>query len=156
MLVILEAVVWLKQGSVTHFTFHAALQEVKLDTLNFWSQIAFAFTGLEFICRMSEEVKDPRRTYPRAILLAGVLIAAIYILGTVGVLIMMPTESVDPRNGVFQALGGGSQLLHIAWFGMLAALLVSVGNAGGVGSTVAGVSRIPFVAGIDHYRPVAF
>jgi glutamate:GABA antiporter len=29
-------------------------------------------------------------------------------------------------------------------------------NAGGVGATVAGVSRIPFVAGIDHYLPEAF
>jgi len=38
-------------------------------------------------------------------------------------------------------------------FGMLAALLVTVGNAGGVGATVAGVARVPFVAGIDHYLP---
>jgi amino acid transporter len=39
---------------------------------------------------------------------------------------------------------------------MLAALLVTVGNAGGVGATVAGVARIPFVAGIDHYLPAYF
>jgi amino acid transporter len=31
-----------------------------------------------------------------------------------------------------------------------------VGNAGGVGATVAGVARIPFVAGIDHYLPSFF
>jgi amino acid transporter len=156
MLVGLAVAVWFKQGSVTHFSAHAMLPEIKMDTLNFWSQIAFAFTGLELVCTMSEEVKDPRRTIPRAILLSGVLVAAIYILGTLGVLIMMPTDTVDPRNGVFQALGSGSQLMGIAWFGMLAAMLVSVGNAGGVGSTVAGIARIPFVAGIDHYLPAAF
>jgi glutamate:GABA antiporter len=31
-----------------------------------------------------------------------------------------------------------------------------VGNAGGVGSTVAGIARVPFVVGIDNYLPAAF
>jgi amino acid transporter len=31
-----------------------------------------------------------------------------------------------------------------------------VGNAGGVGSTVAGIARVPFVVGIDRYLPAAF
>ena len=39
---------------------------------------------------------------------------------------------------------------------MLAAILVTVGNAGGVGSTVAGIARVPFVVGIDRYLPAAF
>jgi amino acid transporter len=39
---------------------------------------------------------------------------------------------------------------------VVAAILVSIGNAGGVGSTVAGVARVPFVVGIDRYLPAAF
>jgi amino acid transporter len=39
---------------------------------------------------------------------------------------------------------------------MVGALLVTVGNAGGVGSTVAGVARVPFVVGLDRYLPQAF
>ena len=35
-------------------------------------------------------------------------------------------------------------------------MLVTVGNAGGVGSTVAGIARVPFVVGIDRYLPAAF
>ena len=50
----------------------------------------------------------------------------------------------------------GSTTLHIAYFGILAAILVVFGNAGGVGATVAGVARIPFVVGIDRYMPAAF
>ena len=33
---------------------------------------------------------------------------------------------------------------------------MTVGNAGGVGSTVAGIARVPFVVGIDRYLPAAF
>jgi len=60
------------------------------------------------------------------------------------------------RNGVFGGITFGSAALGIAWFGVLAALLVTIGNAGGVGATVAGVARVPFVAGIDHYLPSFF
>ena len=38
----------------------------------------------------------------------------------------------------------------------MAAILVTVGNAGGVGGTVAGVARVPFVVGIDRYLPAVF
>src|SRR5205823_10651588 len=63
---------------------------------------------------------------------------------------------VDVRNGVFQAISSGSAALGIAWFGSVAALLVTAGNAGGVGATVAGIARVPLVAGIDRYLPAAF
>jgi amino acid transporter len=69
---------------------------------------------------------------------------------------LLPADQIDPRNGVFGGISIGSAALGIAWFGMLAALLVTVGNAGGVGATVAGVARVPFVAGIDNYLPAFF
>jgi amino acid transporter len=46
--------------------------------------------------------------------------------------------------------------LRIGFLGVLAAVLVTFGNAGGVGSTVAGIARVPFVVGIDRYLPAAF
>jgi glutamate:GABA antiporter len=142
--------------SVTSFSWDAMVPHWNWDTVNFWPQIAFAFTGLEIASMMSEEVKDPRRTFPRAIFASGGLIAVIYVVGTLAVLSMVPAADVDPKSGVFQAITLGSTALRVGFVGVLAALLVSVGNAGGVGTTVAGVSRVPFVAGIDHYMPAAF
>jgi glutamate:GABA antiporter len=156
MLVALAAAVWWRQGSATPFNLSATLPVWNWSTINFWSQIAFAFTGLELVCAMADEVHDPHRTLPRAIFVSGALIAVIYILGTIAVLVLVPAGDVNVQNGVFQALGKGSDLLGMAFFGVIAALLVTAGNAGGVGTTVAGVSRIPFVAGIDRYLPAAF
>lgn len=156
MIVGLGIVVWTKQGSVTQFNLHDMVPSFSLDTLNFWSSIAFAFVGMELIAMMSEEVRDPKKTFPRSIYISGTMIVAIYILGTIAVLAMVPADLVNTQNGVFQAIGIGSEVIGIAWFGVLAALLVTVGNAGGVGATVAGVARVPFVAGIDRYLPPAF
>ncbi len=126
------------------------------DTVNFWSQIAFAFTGLELVSAMSEEVRDPRRTLPRAVFGAGALIALMYIAGTFAILILLPAGDIDPQSGVFHAVTAGSIALGVGFLGIVAAILVTVGNAGGVGSTVAGIARVPFVVGIDRYLPRAF
>jgi len=156
MLIGLGAYLWHTRGSTTHFTVQKMMPVWNWGTVNFWPQIAFAFTALELCSTMSEEVHEPHRTFPRAILGSGVLIAAAYILGTFALLAIVPAATVDPKSGVFQALTAGSTSLGIAFFGIIAAFLVLFGNAGGVGTTVAGVARIPFVVGIDRYMPAAF
>ena len=155
-LVIVAAVLWFRQGSVTHFTWRNIQPHWDWQTVNFWPQIAFAFAGMELVSSMSEEVREPRKTFPRAILGSGILIALAYIAGTVAVLSLMKSVEVDPKSGVFQALTIASGTLKIGALGMIAAMLVTVGNAGGVGSTVAGISRVPFVIGLDRYLPRAF
>jgi amino acid transporter len=156
MIVGVALLLWSRHGSATHFTWAGMMPHWDWDTVNFWPQLAFAFAGLELVSAMSEEVKNPQRTFPRAIFASGGLIALMYIAGTVAVLMMLPSETVDPKSGVFQAITEGSAILRMAAVGVIAALLVTVGNAGGVGSTVAGVARIPFIVGIDRYLPAAF
>jgi glutamate:GABA antiporter len=156
MLSAVAGLVWLRHGSATNLTWANMMPHWSMDTVNFWSQMVFAFTGLELVSAMSQEIRDPRRTLPRAVLTAGALIAVIYIIGTIAVLSLMPAAQVDPKSGVFQALTVGSMAMRVGFVGVLGALLVSVGNAGGVGSTVAGIARVPFVVGIDRYLPAAF
>ncbi|HMD77335.1 MAG TPA: APC family permease [Terracidiphilus sp.] len=156
MLAGIAAVACWRHGSVTHFSASNMMPAWNWDTVNFWSQIAFAFTGLELVSAMSEEVRDPRRTLPRAVFGAGALIAFMYIAGTFAVLSLAPAADLDPQSGVFHAIAIGSAALKLSFLGILAAILVTAGNAGGVGSTVAGIARVPFVVGIDRYMPAAF
>jgi amino acid transporter len=155
-LVSLAGMLWLRQGSVTHFTVSNMLPHWDWDTVNFWSQIAFAFTGLELVSAMSAEIRNPRRTLPRAAFAAGALIALMYIAGTVAVLVLVPAPDVSATSGVFHAITVGAIAVKVGLVGILAAILVTIGNAGGVGSTVAGIARVPFVVGIDQYLPKAF
>jgi amino acid transporter len=156
MLVAIAVLLGARHGSVTHFSLASLKPVWNWDTVNFWSQIAFAFTGLELVSAMGDEVRDPQRTLPRAVYAAGALIAAMYIVGTLAVLALVPAADVSATSGVFHAITVGSIVLRIGFFGILAALLVTVGNAGGVGSTVAGIARVPFVVGIDRYLPASF
>jgi amino acid transporter len=156
LLVGVAGLLWMRHGSVAPFSLSNMMPAWNWDTVNFWSQIAFAFTGLELVSAMSAEVHDPQRTLPRAVYAAGALIAAMYIVGTLAVLVLVPAADVSVTSGVFHAITVGSIALKVGFFGILAAVLVTVGNAGGVGSTVAGIARVPFVVGIDRYLPAAF
>ena len=156
MLVGMGIYLWLTHGTATHFTRSNILPQWNWDTLNFWPKIAFAYSGLELASSMSGEIRNPRTAFPRAILGSAISIVLIYVSATMALLAILPAHVVDPKSGVFQALTAGSTTLHIAFFGIFAAILVVFGNAGGVGATVAGVARIPYVVGIDRYMPAAF
>jgi amino acid transporter len=148
--------IWLRYGSATHFTWANMMPRWNWETVNFWPQMLFAFAGLELVSAMSDEIRDAQRTLARAIWGSGILIAAMYIAGTFAVLSIMQAAPVDPKSGVYQALAIGSETLKIGLMGMIAAFLVTFGNAGGVGTTVAGLSRVPFIVGVDRYLPAAF
>ena len=154
--VAVAAIIALHHRAVTHFTWHNVMPTWNWDTVNFWSQIAFAFSGLELVSAMSQEVRNPRKTLPRALFGAAVLIAGMYIFATIAVLILVPAPEVSATSGVFHAITVGSIALGFGFLGVVSAIVVTVGNAGGVGSTVAGIARVPFVVGIDRYLPKAF
>ncbi|HEV2288274.1 MAG TPA: APC family permease [Candidatus Acidoferrales bacterium] len=156
MLVGISAWIWHVHGSLTHFTWRNVMPVWNQATVNFWPQMVFGFAGFELAATMSEEVRDPQRTLPRAVWGAGAAVVFMYTAGTMAVLGLVQAPQVDPLSGVFQAITAGSAVLKIGFFGILAAALVTIGNAGGVGSTVAGIARVPFVAGIDRYLPKAF
>ena len=156
LLVGVGAAVWVASGSATHFTWANMMPRWNWETVNFWPQILFAFAGLELVSAMSDEIRDAQRTLARAIWGSGASIAIIYIVGTFAVLAIMQAAAVDPKSGVYQALAIGSEALKFGLIGMIAAFLVTFGNAGGVGTTVAGLSRVPFIVGVDRYMPAAF
>jgi amino acid transporter len=116
-LVLIGATLWLQHGSVTQFTWANMMPHWSWDTVNFWSQIAFAFTGLELVSAMSAEIRDPRRTLPRAVLTSGAMIAVIYILGTLAVLSIQRAACFRRLPTVRRRCGSGSLASWLrCWF----------------------------------------
>jgi glutamate:GABA antiporter len=126
--------------------------------LNLWASIAFAFAGLELCAVLGGEVRDPRRTLPRSILISAPFIAFLYIAGTISVLWLVPAGQVNIVSGFLQALAVGAREIGVGagWLAAFAAALYVVGNIGGVGAWLTGPARVAFVIGLDRYFPPAF
>ena len=156
LLIVLGVVAWWRFGPATRFDATTLVPRVGIANLIFWSTIAFAWTGPESASFMGGEIEDPRRTVPRALAIAAPLIAAIYILGTLSVLVAVPPSATSPMYGVMDAIAGTGTRLGIGWVVPLGACLLAFTCVGSVGAWIGSVARIPFVAGIDSYLPKAF
>jgi amino acid transporter len=147
---------WSHFGSATPMSPGAFVPSTGLKDVIFWSTIAFAFGGVESASTMGEEIRDARRTVPRAILAAGAVMTVLYILGTLSVLLAIPKEQVSGLQGISQALQAMTARVGVAWLAPILAAFVTLNALGGVGGWFAATARLPFVAGIDCFLPEAF
>jgi amino acid transporter len=147
---------WHRFGSATAFTLHSMTPSVHFNDIIFWSVLTFAFGGCETASFMGEEIKNPRRTIPWALFSAGVTVAFCYIIGTVCVLLALPSSEVSSLQGLVQAIAKTSERVGLPGILPLAAFLIALSNIGASGAYLAAVARLPFVAGIDRYLPRAF
>jgi glutamate:GABA antiporter len=156
LLIGLGLLAWGRFGSATDFAPETMLPSARLKDIVFWSTIAFSLSGLESASMLGEEIKDARHNIPRALLLAGVLITALYILGTVAMLVALPQEQIQSLQGFMQAIETASARLDVGWLVAPIAGLIVLGGLGQAGAWFAAGGRLPFVAGIDRYLPPAF
>jgi APA family basic amino acid/polyamine antiporter len=113
----------------------------------------FAYLGLESATVPAGDVRDPRRTIPRATVL-GILVAALlYVLGTVVVLGVVPRDqlatSVAPFSDAARAMWG-------AWAADLVAVAVMVSSIGALNGWTLLMGQVPMAAAKDRLFPDVF
>ncbi len=155
-LIVMGFVAAAKFGAATPITAHSLVPGTGLKEMIFWATLAFGYSGLEAGSFLGEEIEDPQRTVPRAVLIAGLIIPAIYILGTLAILLALPTGQITGLQGIMDAIVRTGARVGIVGLGPFAAVLIVVSAMGGVGVWLSAPARLPFVAGIDHYLPRAF
>ena len=156
LLIVAGVLAWLRGGPATPASLPSFVPHWDWQKLNFWSQIALAFTGLELGAIVAGEMRDPERTIPRAAWLSGLAITALYVGGTIAVLGLVAAEHVDIMAGLVQAGQAAGARFGFPGLPTAIALLILISTAGGFGSWLSGCARLPFVIGVDRYLPPAF
>src|SRR5574341_2114607 len=129
------------------------------QSINLFGTMLFPFGGLELAPTLGGEIHDPAATLRRGIVLSGVAIVAMYVLGTAAMLVALPAATVSITNGMPQATAALVARLGydaLAPVTAVVALLLVLGNLGGVGAWLAGSARLPYAAGVDRALPEAF
>jgi amino acid transporter len=147
---------WWRFGAATPINRHSIVPGRRLADVIFWSTIALAWTGPEAAAFMGGEIHEPRRTVPRALAIAAPMIAAIYLVGTLAVMVAVPRERTSELYGVMEAMAAAAGRLHLGWLIPVAAVCASLSCLGSVGAWLGATARIPFAAGIDSYLPRSF
>ncbi len=124
-------------------------------TVSAFSVICFGVVGLELGPVMGDEIKDPKRTVPMAVLLGGIACAVLYFAASLALLLALPANDISVIQGVLQAFEKLGGIAGVAVLVAPVAFVLSLSIAGATSAWLGGSARIPFVAGLDHYLPSA-
>jgi glutamate:GABA antiporter len=161
---VLTTLIFLGIGIVTMATrgpANAITASTLLPNVHDWRMLALIsvvclnYTGLELGSVIGDEIMDPRRNMPRAILIAGGATVVLYLLSTFALQATVPAHEIGIIDGILQGVERAAANIQLSWIVVPIAVLMSLNAAGNTSAWLAGSSRIPFVIGIDRYLPAA-
>jgi len=124
-----------------------------LSTLSTAAIIFFAFAGYARVATLGDEVRDPKKNIPRAIVISLSIVLALYLLITVVVVGVLNPGNESMPSAVFEAL-----LARTApWFNpLIIDAVVVAASLGSILALLAGVSRTAATMAEDRELPKLF
>lgn len=75
------------------------------SALTYLSIILFNFMGFEALAVFAKDMENPRKQIPKAIIVGGIAIAAIYLFSSFGVGAAIPAAEISVESGIIEAVG---------------------------------------------------
>jgi APA family basic amino acid/polyamine antiporter len=120
----------------------------------------YDYWGYYNVCFLGDEIKDPGRNIPRALLLSILLVACLYIVMNVCILAVVPwremVQAGQNNNGLY-VVSLFMQRIYGTWAARLVTALVMWTAFASVFSLMLGYSRVPYAAAKDgnYFRAFA-
>jgi amino acid transporter len=132
-----------------------APQFTSVDDLVLLITFVFFFIGIEVSAAHANEMKNPNRDYPIAILVVGVIMAVTSVVGGLIVAWIVPVKNLSLISGIMQSF----QLIFgpgLTWISPVVGSLIIIGAVGEVIAWVLGPVRGLSVAARDGCLPAIF
>jgi amino acid transporter len=113
------------------------------------------FAGMEMQAVHVQHLKNPARDYPLSVLIATILVVAIFVLGTLAVAAVIPAKDIDINQGLLVAYRQLWAAFNLPWLGNVMAAFLALGVIGQVSVIVAGPSIGLLAVGKAGYLPHA-
>lgn len=113
------------------------------SNLVFMAGIFLALSGLEATANLARDVKNPKKNYPKAILIATVLTLIILILGSLAIAIVIPHENISLVAGLLDAFVTFFTINNILWLFPVMVIFTIAGALGELNAwTIAGAEGL--------------
>src|SRR5436853_3657528 len=138
--------------ALSHDFFLGLGSAMLIATYDYWGYYNISFLG--------DEVKEPSKTIPRALLLSILLVACLYVVMNVSILAVVPwwdlIRPAQSNSGLF-VVSIFMQRIYGVWAANLVTSLVMWTAVASVFSLMLGYSRVPYAAALDgnYFRAFA-
>ncbi|MBS0287774.1 MAG: amino acid permease [Proteobacteria bacterium] len=158
-LIIVLCFLWLGRGNAPEVTFTTSSLFPKMNNMSaiaelaFFSQIIFSLLGLEMSSVHALEVNNPRKDYPKALLISAMIILLSLILSSLAIAIVVPQDKLSNLTGIIQAFTLFADEFSLPWLAPLMAGAILIGGVCAVATWIIGPTKGLFAAADDGLLP---
>jgi arginine:agmatine antiporter len=113
----------------------------------------FAYLGLESATVPAGDVRDPERTVPRSTMLGIGIAAAVYLLGTLAVMGVIPREQLSISSKPFAE---AASVMWGPWGGSVFGIAIMISSLGALNGWTLLMGQVPMAAAQDGLFPAVF
>lgn len=155
-LIALLGAYWLYSGKISHVPLTVHALTPPLGNLNQWSVfigLLFGLVGIEMSASHAEDVKNPQRDYPRAVLYSTLLILSTLIFASLAIAVVVPLNSLNLVTGLIEAFQIFLVTYHLNMFLPIMVILIILGGFGSVSAWIIGPTKGLMIASRDGSLP---
>jgi amino acid transporter len=137
---------WIYQGHPIEITWKFIPDLKDINSLSFLVAILFGLIGLELAASHADEVKNPSREFPLAILISSIIILATLIMASLAIAFVIPSKELNVLTGLIQAYEQFFLKFHLEGLMPVIEILIILGGLSSVAAWILGPSKGLFVA----------
>lgn len=148
---------WLFTGRATEvpLTLAALIPDFRLDNIVIFAGVLLGLSGVELAAFHINDAKNPQKDYPKAVLISSLIILAVYILGTLSIVVIVPSKDLSLASGLIQAAQVFFAKCGWFWVAPMLAMFLLVGALAGINTWIVGPAKGMLVVVKDGFLPVS-
>lgn len=156
--IIVLAIIWLLSGHDIAANPHASWLPDFSDfgNLSLFPVILFGLIGLEMSAVHAEDVQNPQRDYPKAMVYSTLIIFLTLVLGALAIVIVVPYNELSVVSGLIDAYSIFFNAFHLPWMIPLLVCIIVLGSLSGVSAWIIGPTKGLLVSAQDGSLPKIF
>lgn len=103
--------------------------------------IILGLAGMELSAVHAGEVENPQKDYPKAMVIAVIIIIALSLLGSLAISVVVPVKQLSLVAGVMEAFAVFFQAYHLDWMTPVIAALIVIGALSMISTWIVGPSK---------------
>ena len=150
---------WIAGGNPMQVKFDLASIMPHWQDRSIWvslTAIMMSFCGIEIATVHANDVENPQRAFPRALIYSVCIILSTLILGSLAIAVVLPSNDINLVAGIMQAFDTFFARYHLVWLMPVIAVMLVMGGFGGVSNWIIAPTKGLLVAAKDGNLPLFF
>ncbi len=125
-------------------------QFYSIETFFFFSNVVVGYAGIELAAFHASDARNPQKDYSRAIFLSVIAIISLYVIGTLGLVLVLPKGDIDRIGGLVQFFHTFFQDWQLNRLSQGISLILAIGSLGATNTWLISPAKGIFAA-MEHY-----